>query len=212
MPSSSDSLHRPGPFPAWWRSFPRAMKSSGWGEAVDLWITASFLGVPGRRSSSRSTTSRTRPRPSHRLTDRAASRWRRSRREGQTPLSALAAEAGRAVRAAAACGGPVSHSLGMLYSTFTAFLVPVNEGELQGHGPGCIRKLPVRGPGAQAHLSTWTGPSGSTRSFRISHHRGPLFHRVFSMRSASADPYDPIDLGHPEGKRSPTSRPASRRS
>jgi carbamoyltransferase len=123
-------------FPRSWRSFPQAMKNS-LGEKV--WvrgIIASHLGVPREDPLHRAPRSRTPPRrssprrPARRHPDRrrrrrmgdAHGRRRRAAPDGRDDITLL-----REIR--------FPHSLGMLYSTFTAYLgFAVNEDEYKVMG------------------------------------------------------------------------------
>ena len=96
------------------------------------------------------------------------------------------------------------HSLGMLYSTFTAYLgFPVNEGEykvmgLAAYGKPAFEKQVSRmlrrtpDEGFALDLSYFEFHEGARRSFSD---------KLVAELGPARDPWDPIDLGTPEGAR-----------
>ena len=189
-------------FPRSWRSFPQAMKNS-LGEK--LWvkgIIASQLGVEGRKILF------TEHHQSH-----AAAAFYPSPFEEAAILTAdgvgewATLSLGRGSKA----GGiellrelRFPHSLGMLYSTFTAYLgFPVNEGEYKVMGLASygqpsraddVRRLVQALPdGAfRLDLDYFDFHAGARRSY------SDKFVQLFGP---PREPWDPIDLGTPEGKR-----------
>jgi carbamoyltransferase len=186
-------------FPRTWRSFPRAMKSS-LGEK--LWvkgIISSQLGVPGRKvlftehhQSHAAAAFLTAPtRAAAVLTADGVGEWATLsvgrgavHEDGRTELRAM-----REIR--------FPHSLGMLYSTFTAWLgFPVNEGEYKVMGLASygrpvfadeVRKVLRRSPdgGFALDLSYFD----YHLSARTSYSR-----KFVDAFGAPRDPWDPIDL------------------
>jgi carbamoyltransferase len=193
-------------FPRSWRSFPRAMKNS-LGEK--LWIKgiiASQLGVPGRKilftehhQSHAAAAFFTAPtRRAAILTADGVGEWAtltiglgERRPGGRSDLKLL-----REVH--------FPHSLGMLYSTFTAYLgFPVNEGEYKVMGLAAYGK-----PSYEAQVRKLISPTDDG-AFRLDLDHFE-FHttavRSYSSRFLDAfgparDPDEPIDLGDAEGKR-----------
>jgi carbamoyltransferase len=196
-------------FPRSWRSFPNAMKSS-LGEKV--WvrgIVSSYLGVPrskilftGHHDSHAAAAFLTAPtRRAAILTADAVGEWatltvghgeRRSNGGGAgTDITLL-----REIR--------FPHSLGMLYSTFTAYLgFPVNEGEYKVMGLAAyghpsmvdeVRKLIRRTPdgGFVLDLDYFEFHSTAKRSYSS---------RFIELFGPPRNPYEPIDLATAEGRR-----------
>ncbi len=192
-------------FPSSWRSFPRAMKNS-LGEK--LWIKgiiASQLGVPGRKilftehhHSHAAAAFFTAPtRRAAILTADGVGEWatlsvgRAERSRNRAELTLL-----REIR--------FPHSLGMLYSTFTAYLgFPVNEGEYKVMGLASygkpsfepsVRKLirPTPDGAFELQLDYFEFHSTAARSF------SSRFLREFGP---ARDPFEPIDLRDAEGAR-----------
>ena len=192
-------------FPRTWRSFPRAMKNS-LGEK--LWvkgIIASHLGVPGRKilftehhQAHAAAAFLTAPtRAAAILTADGVGEWATLSvgrgavdAEGSTKIEAM-----REIR--------FPHSLGMLYSTFTAWLgFPVNEGEykvmgLAAHGrPSLaaeVRKVLLRTPeGGFALDLSWFDYHLSARSSYST--------KFLDVFGAARDPWDPIDLSTERGR------------
>src|SRR5882724_3941792 len=192
-------------FPRSWRSFPHAIKNS-LGEKV--WvrgIISSRLGVPRSRiyftdhhASHAAAAFLTAPtRRAAILTADGVGEWATltvghgERADGRTAITLL-----REVR--------FPHSLGMLYSTFTAYLgFAVNEGEykvmgLAAHGRPTqvdrVRKLIRRTPdGAFAlDLDYFEFHSSTTRSYSS---------RFVDLFGPPRNPYEPIDLDTAEGQR-----------
>src|SRR3989440_11640425 len=193
-------------FPRSWRSFPHAMKNS-LGEKV--WvrgIISSHLGVPRRRilftdhhASHAAAAFLTAPtRRAAILTADGVGEWAtltvgHGEREpgGKTRLTML-----REIR--------FPHSLGMLYSTFTAYLgFTVNEGEYKVMGLAAygqpryvnqVRKTirATRDGAFELDLSFFEFHSTAARSYS---------HRFLDLFGAARNPYVPIDLATPEGRR-----------
>jgi carbamoyltransferase len=193
-------------FPRTWRSFPRAMKSS-LGEK--LWvkgIIASQLGVPGRKifftehhQAHAAAAFLTAPtRAAAILTADGVGEWatlsigRGSvQDDGSTRLEML-----REIR--------FPHSLGMLYSTFTAWLgFPVNEGEYKVMGLAAygrpsvadeVRKVLRRTPdfGIELDLSYFDYHLSARRSYS---------RKFLDAFGPAREPWDPIDLQTDQGRR-----------
>src|SRR5467141_171065 len=193
-------------FPYSWRSFPNAIKSS-LGEKV--WvrgIISSYLGVPrrkifftGHHESHAAAAFLTAPtRRAAILTADGVGEWAtltvghgERRADGGTAITLL-----REIR--------FPHSLGMLYSTFTAYLgFAVNEDEykvmgLAGYGRPTmvdqVRRVIRRTPdGAFAlDLDYFEFHTTTKRSYS---------ERVIELFGPARDPYDPIDLETAEGRR-----------
>lgn len=193
-------------FPRSWRMFPKAMKNS-LGEKV--WvrgIISSHLGVPARKvlfaqhhQSHAAAAFLTAP------TERAAILTA----DGVGEWATLTAGRGERTR-----GGPTSisllreirfpHSLGMLYSTFTAYLgFKVNEDEykvmgLAGYGRpavvDAVRRLIQRTPDGAftLDLQYFDFHASASRSYS---------RRFLDLFGPPRNPYDPIDLQTDEGKR-----------
>jgi carbamoyltransferase len=193
-------------FPRSWRSFPRAMKNTLGGKLWVKGIISSQLGVRASRilftehhQSHAATAFLTAP------TERAAILTA----DGVGEWATLSLGRGAVDEA-----GNVSlqllrelhfpHSLGMLYSTFTAYLgFPVNEGEYKVMGlasygrpsfEASVRKMVRRtADGALAlDLSYFEFHEGARRSFSD---------RLVAELGPPRDPLDPIDLHTPEGAR-----------
>ncbi len=193
-------------FPRSWRSFPQAMKNS-LGEKV--WvrgIIASHLGIPSRKilftghhQSHAAAAFFTSPtRRAAILTADGVGEWAtltvgRGERNpgGRTDLTLL-----REVR--------FPHSLGMLYSTFTAYLgFAVNEDEYKVMGLAAygrptlteqVRRLIRRTPDGAFVLSPEYFEYQTTASRSYSS-------RFVELFGPARQPYDPIDLGTEEGRR-----------
>jgi len=192
-------------FPHSWRSFPQAMKNT-LGEK--LWvrgIISSQLGVPRRKvlfcehhHSHAAAAFLTAPvRDAAILTADGVGEWaamtvgRASRAPGKTSINLL-----REIR--------FPHSLGMLYSTFTAYLgFTVNEGEYKVMGLAsygrptmvdAVRKVVQRtADGAfQLDLAYFDFHTTAKRSFSA---------KFIDLFGPPRDPLDPIDLTSPEGQR-----------
>ena len=192
-------------FPRSWRSFPHAMKNS-LGEK--LWIKgiiASELGVPGRKILF----------AEHHQSHAAAAFL-----TAETDEAAILTADGVGEWATLSLGrgkkGPAGtsvdllrelrfpHSLGMLYSTFTAYLgFPVNEGEYKVMGLAAygqpafaeaVRAMIHRTPdGAFAlDLDFFEFHSTARRSYS---------QKLVDALGPARDPWDPIDLATPEGSR-----------
>jgi carbamoyltransferase len=193
-------------FPRSWRSFPQAMKSS-LGEK--LWvkgIIASQLGVSSRKILF------TEHHQSHAAAAFFAAPSRKAAiltADGVGEWATLSAGVGERKRS------QVSelklfreirfpHSLGMLYSTFTAYLgFPVNEGEYKVMGlaaygtpsfEASVRKLihPTADGAFRLDLDYFEFHTTAARSFSS---------RFIDEFGPPRDPYQSIDLGHPEGRR-----------
>src|SRR5438067_1020327 len=192
-------------FPQTWRSFPRAMKSS-LGEK--LWvkgIIASHLGVPGRKilftehhQAHAAAAFLTAPtKAAAILTADGVGEWATFslgrgavRADGRTEIEAL-----REIR--------FPHSLGMLYSTFTAWLgFPVNEGEYKVMGLAAygrpsfaseVRKILLRTPdgGFALDLSYFDYHLSARRSYSS---------KFLAAFGPARDPWDPIDLSADRGR------------
>jgi carbamoyltransferase len=193
-------------FPRSWRSFPQAMQNS-LGEKV--WvrgIISSHLGVP------RSKILFTAHHQAHAAAAFLTAPTRRAAiltADGVGEWATLTV--GHGERRA---GGPTAitlvreirfpHSLGMLYSTFTAYLgFAVNEGEYKVMGLAAygrptqvdlVRKLIRRTPdGAfELDLNYFDYASSATRSYSS---------RFVDLFGPPRAPYEPIDLDTPEGRR-----------
>ena len=192
-------------FPRSWRSFPRSMKNS-LGEK--LWvkgIIASHLGVSGRKIFF----------AEHHQSHAAAALFTAPTGRAAILIADAVGEwatlsVGHAQRGAQ--GAEVTllreirfpHSLGMLYSTFTAYLgFQVNEGEYKVMGLAAygrpsfepqVRKLIRRTSdgGFQLDLDYFEFHSTAARSFSS---------RFLDEFGPARDPYEPIDLSIPEGAR-----------
>jgi len=192
-------------FPRTWRSFPRAMKSS-LGEK--LWvkgIVASHLGIPGRKilftehhQSHAAAAFLTAPtREAAILTADGVGEWAtltlgrgRVRADGGTEIAAL-----REIR--------FPHSLGMLYSTFTAWLgFPVNEGEYKVMGLAAygrpsfaaeVRKVLPRTPdgGFALDLSYFDYHLSARTSYSA---------KLLDTFGPAREPWEPIDLSTEGGR------------
>jgi carbamoyltransferase len=192
-------------FPRSWRSFPHAIKNS-LGEKVWMrGIISSHLGVPGRKilftrhhASHAAAAFLTAPtKRAAILTADGVGEWATltvghgDRRDGRTDLTLL-----REIR--------FPHSLGLLYSTFTAYLgFAVNEGEYKVMGlaaygrPTCVdrvRQLIRRTPdGAFAlDLDYFEHHTTAARSYSS---------RFVDLFGPPRHAYDPIDLDTPDGQR-----------
>ena len=193
-------------FPRSWRSFPHAMKSSLGDKVWVRGIISAHLGVPRRRilfaghhQSHAAAAFLTAPtRRAAILTADGVGEWAtltvghgERRPGGSTAISLL-----REVR--------FPHSLGMLYSTFTAYLgFPVNEGEYKVMGLAAygrptmveqVRKLIRRTPDgafalAQEYFEYQTTASRSYSS------------RFLDLFGPARNSYEPIDLDTAEGQR-----------
>ena len=193
-------------FPSSWRSFPKAMKNMLAEKAWVRGLISSHLGVPGRRvlftehhqshAAAAFLTS-----PSRRaaiLTADGVGEWAtltvghgERRADGSTAITLL-----REIR--------FPHSLGLLYSTFTAYLgFPVNEGEYKVMGLASfgrprliddVRRLIRRtDDGAFAlNLSYFEFHTTAGRSYSD---------RFLDLFGPARGPYDPIDLATSEGRR-----------
>src|SRR5438270_6790439 len=192
-------------FPRSWRMFPKAMKNT-LGEKV--WvrgIISSQLGVPGRKvlftehhQSHAAAAFLTAPtRRAAILTTDGVGEWatltagRGERRDdGSVSIEML-----REVR--------FPHSLGMLYSTFTAYLgFPVNEGEYKVMGlaaygeprlAGEVRRIVRRAPDGAfgLDLDYFDFHRSARRSFSS---------RVIDVFGPPRDPFEPLDPVTPEGR------------
>src|SRR3979490_3360601 len=193
-------------FPRSWRAFPKAMKNS-LGEKV--WVRgviSSYLGLPARKvlftehpQSHAAAAFLTAPtRRAAILTTDGVGEWATlsiglgaRRREGPTSITLL-----RGVR--------FPHSLGMLYSTFTAYLgFAVNEGEYKVMGLASygrptmvdeVRKLIRRTPdGAfRLDLDYFEFHTTARRSYSS---------KFVDLFGPPRDPFDPIDFETAEGQR-----------
>src|SRR5437764_706642 len=192
-------------FPRSWRMFPKAMKNS-LGEKV--WvrgIISSHLGVPARKvlftehhQSHAAAAFLTAPtRRAAILTTDGVGEWATlsaghgERRDGCTSINLL-----REIR--------FPHSLGMLYSTFTAYLgFKVNEDEykvmgLAGYGQPAmtdkVRKVIVRKPDGSFALDLDYFDFHTTSALSYSN-------KFVDRFGAPRSPYEPIDLTTDEGRR-----------
>ena len=192
-------------FPHSWRSFPHAMKNS---LSEKLWVRGlitSHLGVPRRKilftehhRSHAAAAFLTAPvRDAAILTADGVGEWATltvghgTRGPGRTAITLL-----REIR--------FPHSLGMLYSTFTAYLgFQVNEGEyklmgLASYGQpnmaDAVRKIVRRTPdGAfRLDLDYFDFHTTAKRSFSA---------KFVELFGPPRDPFEPIDLETPEGRR-----------
>ena len=193
-------------FPKSWRAFPKAMKNS-LGEKVWMrGIISSHLGVPGRKvlftehhQSHAAATFLTAPtRRAAIMTADAVGEWATlSVGDGErVPNGATTIRRFREIR--------FPHSLGMLYSTFTAYLgFKVNEDEYKVMGLAAygrptlidqVRKLILRTPdGAFAlDLDYFEFHTTSERSYSS---------RFVELFGPPRSPYGPIDLETAEGQR-----------
>ncbi len=193
-------------FPRSWGSFPRAMKNALGGKLWVKGIIASELGVPGDRilftehhQAHAAAAFFTAPtRRAAILTADGVGEWATlSLGRGSIEDDGSASlELRRELR--------FPHSLGMLYSTFTAYLgFPVNEGEykvmgLASYGKPAfeeqVRRMVPRTPdgGFALDLSYFEFHEGARRSFSD---------RLLAELGPARDPWDPIDLGTAEGAR-----------
>jgi carbamoyltransferase len=192
-------------FPHSWRSFPHAMKNT---LSEKLWvrgIISSQLGVPRQKilftehhRSHAAAAFLTAPvRDAAILTADGVGEWaaltvgQGTRRPDLTAITLL-----REIR--------FPHSLGMLYSTFTAYLgFPVNEGEYKVMGlasygrptmADAVRKVVYRtSDGAfRLDLDYFDFHTTAKRSFSA---------KFVDLFGPPRDPFDPIDLGTPDGQR-----------
>ncbi len=193
-------------FPRSWRSFPHAMKNTLGGKLWVKGIISSQLGVRASRILF------TEHHQSHAATAFLTAPTRRAAiltADGVGEWATLSLGHGSVDEA-----GNVSlellrelhfpHSLGMLYSTFTAYLgFPVNEGEYKVMGlasygqpsfEASVRKMVRRtADGALAlDLSYFEFHEGARRSFSD---------KLVAELGPPRDPLDPIDLDTPEGAR-----------
>jgi carbamoyltransferase len=193
-------------FPRSWGSFPRAMKSTLGGK---LWVKgtiASDLGVPGDRILFTE---------HHRAHAAAAFFSSPTRRAAILTADGVGEWATLSLgRGSIEDDGRASielfrelrfpHSLGMLYSTFTAYLgFPVNEGEYKVMGLAAygrpafeeqVRRMVRRTPdgGLALDLSYFEFHEGARRSFSD---------RFVAELGPPRDPWDPLDLMTAEGAR-----------
>ena len=106
------------------------------------------------------------------------------------------------------------HSLGMLYSTFTAYLgFPVNEGEYKVMGLASYGKPRVRGRRCARHAAAHAGRrlrAGPRRTSNFTPRRAALVLRSRSSTSSGrrAIPASPSISGRRRARATPTSRPA----
>ena len=192
-------------FPHSWRSFPHAMKNT---LAEKLWvrgIISSQLGVPGQnilfaehhRSHAAAAFLTAPVQDAAILTADGVGEWAAltvgggTRGPERTAITLL-----REIR--------FPHSLGMLYSTFTAYLgFPVNEGEYKVMGlasygrptmADAVRKIvPRTADGAfRLDLDYFDFHTTAKRSFSA---------KFVDLFGPPRDPFDPIDLESPEGQR-----------
>ncbi len=193
-------------FPRSWPSFPRAMKNTLGGK---LWVKgtiASELGVPGDRILF------TEHHQAHAAAAFFAAPTRRAAiltADGVGEWATLSLGRGSIADDGSASIELVRelrfpHSLGMLYSTFTAYLgFPVNEGEykvmgLAAYGKPAFEKQVSRmlrrtpDEGFALDLSYFEFHEGARRSFSD---------KLVAELGPARDPWDPIDLGTPEGAR-----------
>jgi carbamoyltransferase len=192
-------------FPRTWRSFPRAMKSS-LGEK--LWvkgIITSQLGVPGRKilftehhQAHAAAAFLTAPtRAAAILTADGVGEWAtlslgrgEVRDDGSTQLETL-----REVR--------FPHSLGMLYSTFTAWLgFPVNEGEYKVMGLAAYGQPSLAGEVRKVLQRTLDGAFALDLSYFDYHlsARSSYSTKFLDVFGPARDPWDPIDLQTAQGR------------
>jgi carbamoyltransferase len=192
-------------FPHTWRSFPRAMKSS-LGEK--LWvkgIITSQLGVRGRKilftehhQSHAATAFLTSPtRAAAILTADGVGEWAtltlgrgEVREDGSTQLEML-----REIR--------FPHSLGMLYSTFTAWLgFPVNEGEYKVMGLAAYGRPAFAEDVRRVLRRTSDGGFALDLSYFDYHlsARSSYSPKFLDAFGPSRDPWDPIDLQTDRGR------------
>jgi len=192
-------------FPRTWRSFPRAMKNS-LGEK--LWvkgIIASHLGVPGRKilftehhQAHAAAAFLTAPtRAAAILTADGVGEWATLtlgrggvRADGGTEIAAL-----REIR--------FPHSLGMLYSTFTAWLgFPVNEGEYKVMGLAAYGRPSMAAEVRKVLLRTPDGGIALDLSYFDYHlsARSSYSTKLLEAFGAARDPWDPIDLSTDRGR------------
>ena len=192
-------------FPRSWRSFPQAMKNS-LGEK--LWIKgiiASQLGIPGRKIL---------------FTEHHQSHAAAAFLTAETGEAAILTADGVGEWATLSMGrgkkGPAGttlellrelrfpHSLGMLYSTFTAYLgFPVNEGEYKVMGLASYGK-PVLADAVRAMVRrTADGGFALDLDYFEFHStaRRSYSSRFLEALGPARDPWDPIDLTAPEGQR-----------
>ena len=193
-------------FPRSWPGFPRAMKNALGGKLWVKGIIASQLGVPAKRILFAE---------HHQSHAAAAFLTAPTRRAAILTADGVGEWATLSLgRGAIGEDGAVSlellrelrfpHSLGMLYSTFTAYLgFPVNEGEYKVMGLASygiprfepqVRKMVRRtGDGAVAlDLSYFEFHEGARRSFSDG---------FVAELGPPRDPLEPIDLATPEGAR-----------
>ena len=192
-------------FPRSWRSFPQAMKNS-LGEK--LWIKgiiSSQLGVPGSRilftehhqSHAAAAFLTAETSEAAILTADGVGEWATlSLGRGKKGAQGTSLEILRELR--------FPHSLGMLYSTFTAYLgFPVNEGEYKVMGlasygkpvfADAVRAMvrPTPDGGFALELDYFEFHSTARRSYSP---------KLVAVLGPARDPWDPIDLASPEGQR-----------
>ncbi|MFL5310690.1 MAG: carbamoyltransferase [Myxococcales bacterium] len=192
-------------FPRTWRSFPRAMKIS-LGEK--LWvkgIVASHLGVPGRKilftehhQAHAAAAFLTAPtRAAAILTADGVGEWATLSigRGGVTAEGRTQIEATREIR--------FPHSLGMLYSTFTAWLgFPVNEGEYKVMGLAAYGRPSLLSEVRKVLLRTGDGGFALDLSYFDYHlsARSSYSAKFLGAFGPARDAWDPIDLSTDRGR------------
>ncbi len=193
-------------FPRSWPSFPRAMKNALGGKLWVKGIISSQLGVPGKRilfaehhQSHAAAAFLTAPtRRAAILTADGVGEWATLSlgRGAIADDGAITLELLRELR--------FPHSLGMLYSTFTAYLgFPVNEGEYKVMGLASYGKPAFEPQVRKMVRHTADGAIALDLSY-FEYHEGAR--RSFSDRFVEElgpprDPLEPIDLATPEGAR-----------
>jgi len=192
-------------FPRSWRSFPRAMKSS-LGEK--LWvkgIIASHLGVPGRKilftehhQAHAAAAFLTAPtRAAAILTADGVGEWATL----SVGSGAVTADGRTEIVAKREIRFP--HLLGMLYSTFTAWLgFPVNEGEYKVMGLAAYGRPSLASEVRKVLLRTKDGGLALDLSYFDYHlsARSSYSAKFVDAFGPARDPWDPIDLATDRGR------------
>ena len=193
-------------FPRSWRSFPRAMQSTLGGKLWVKGVIASQLGVRGRRilftehhrSHAAMAFLGSPSREAAILVADGVGEWATlSLGRGKVDAQGRASiELLRELR--------FPHSLGMLYSAFTAYLgFPVNEGEYKVMGLAAFGKPAFAEQVRQVARRTADGGLELDLSYFDFHHTAQRSYaqRLVDLLGPARDPWDPIDLQSAEGRR-----------
>ena len=193
-------------FPRSWRSFPRAMQGALGGKLWVKGIIGAQLGVPGRRILFTE---------HHRSHAAMAFLGSPSRRAAILVADGVGEWATLSLgRGAIDDSGRASiellrelrfpHSLGMLYSAFTAYLgFPVNEGEYKVMGLAAFAAPVFAAEVRKMARRTADGGLELDLSYFDFHHtaRRSYAQKLVDALGPARDPWDPIDLGSAEGQR-----------